>query len=674
MTVFLETFVSEHKHHSRSKIWAMATNYQYRPIAPRSVRLVRILPDEEHFPVRCKLIHMPLHVTPPPEYIAVSYAWGDSTRDNRVIKVDGHDFTISENLWHVLFKMRLVERLESLRPYGPVHYTETVFYVRRPWLFWIDAICINQMDFGEKSREIPRMMEIYASAKEVLGWLGHQVPSHLDPAVLSTMLDKARDLQLASQKDEDYWTQLCFTTEASLQSALGVRNLDSFVDSVFAIALLPWFTRLWIIQEYAVAKISPVLFLGPHCFDAWAFRDLLTLFAYKPRWYQQPVRLACLVIMGRVKDRHLIHNGSRAPIEELAMPHTDNELDAFAFRLNDLLAITSLAPFQSKHEHDMIYGILGMANPPNPMPEELVVDYKSPWPEVCRRYAKFIAERTGSISFFSRIHWHSRDDDVPSWVPNLSLPSITFDAFSYRMVEKDRFLGCKITFSTDGRTMTLDGYVLGKPVAMTCRTGLVQKTREYCSQERVTEFSREDALDFVEEILRPAAQRQARSLEAVLTSWISAWERAVGFKISKESEASAIMKMFTSWIWGCGPEILNLDKSEVLGRKLSRRAQLVWQRLRHKTLFKNWLVTRDGRGWMAMFTDEVMPNDVVVVLRGIPEWPAVLREVGKPSTYTIVGLLIERVPLGDQGDQIWEHIWKEVFSQENYSWARINLV
>jgi hypothetical protein len=38
--------------------------------------------------------------------------------------------------------------------------------------FWADAVCINQVDPEEKSRQIPLMPRIYRNASKVLVWLG----------------------------------------------------------------------------------------------------------------------------------------------------------------------------------------------------------------------------------------------------------------------------------------------------------------------------------------------------------------------------------------------------------------------------------------------------------------------------------------------------------------------
>lgn len=117
--------------------------------------------------------------------------------------------------------------------------------------------------------------------------------------------------------------------------------------------------------------------------------------------------------------------------------------------------------------------------------------------------------------------------------------------------------------------------------------------------------------------------------------------------------------------------------TKIGGRIFSGRAVNVWQRMRNKSNLKNWLVTTDGRGWMATYThDEVLDDDKVVVLRGLEENPAVLRKaktatIGGDSCYEFVGLLIERIPLAEGK---WERGWEQVLERENHNWEMITLV
>jgi hypothetical protein len=41
-----------------------------------------------------------------------------------------------------------------------------------PRVLWIDAICINQHDLGEKRHQVSIMQSIYTYAEQVVVWLG----------------------------------------------------------------------------------------------------------------------------------------------------------------------------------------------------------------------------------------------------------------------------------------------------------------------------------------------------------------------------------------------------------------------------------------------------------------------------------------------------------------------
>lgn len=68
-----------------------------------------------------------------------------------------------------------------------------------------------------------------------------------------------------------------------------------------------------------------------------------------------------------------------------------------------VLDLIAPAPFEATQQHDMIYGLLGLVSTPSPIPSELSINYTEDWAEVCRRYARFIAERKGSVSFLTRM-------------------------------------------------------------------------------------------------------------------------------------------------------------------------------------------------------------------------------------------------------------------------------
>ena len=694
---------------------SMSTRYPYRPLVGSAIRLIRILPQEDTGSgtsddvLRCKLIHMVLDASPPPQYIALSYCWGDES-DPQTIQLDGASIPIRSNLWHALRAIYHWEASDAARGYGPFRPHDTIFRNRRPWLVWADALCINQADSEEKALQIPRMGKIYSSATEVLGWLGHLPPPGTHPAVINDVFEKGKEIHnMVRCEGPAALANLMNKPLGGLcDTILGdVGDVDRFVETVYAIAQLPYFRRFWIIQEYALN--NAVMALGPHVFDADGFTSLLFLLSYRAKWFDAPVHLACLEAMGWVRDQ-IAPFSTRPKAKAFADFRHDeggqasgddtSAWDKFAHRLQTALDLTAPAPFEATQQHDMIYGLLGLVSPPGPMPLELSVNYAEDWAEVCRRYARFIAERTGSVSFLTRYRFRQDPDSlgrhqrlVPTWVPDFRTLSVTSHKIPLFLIKGERYHRGRgeVDFSEDGHAMTLQGYTLGRPVAFTPgRAELHQKSLDWAFGPYRPEhglFRRADAREFLDQILRPAASQQRRPVDDVITSWVESWERALGAGLdASPSETRLISRTFRSWLLkGRGPEQLPVpvpspdrpNGTKIAGRVFSSRGLNVWRRLRGKTIMKNWLVTADGRGWMALYLHEaVVEGDEIVVLKGLEELPAVLRKVesttrGDSRCFELMGLLIERVPLA--GEE-WERGWEQVLERENRDWERITLV
>lgn len=86
-----------------------------------------------------------------PQFVALSYVWGDPNRRDHFIRCNGVDVSITSNCRDAL------ESLSDL--YG--HFD-----------IWVDAICINQEDEEEKISQMKLMTEIYARAQTAYVWLG----------------------------------------------------------------------------------------------------------------------------------------------------------------------------------------------------------------------------------------------------------------------------------------------------------------------------------------------------------------------------------------------------------------------------------------------------------------------------------------------------------------------
>lgn len=155
-----------------------------------------------------------------PQYRALSYTWGDSTR-KKPITVNGKKMLITENLWKALFHIR--DR-------------------QRPQTLWVDAISINQDDDDEeKSIQVPLMSFIFSRAREVIVWLGdHQAPRWVEhgsssqwhgnwatsKATVNWPVTKYWLYLLAS---EEYWKRCWIVQEIAMASTIRVYSGHSTI-------------------------------------------------------------------------------------------------------------------------------------------------------------------------------------------------------------------------------------------------------------------------------------------------------------------------------------------------------------------------------------------------------------------------------------------------------------
>lgn len=129
--------------------------YQYRQLRkPDSFRLLHLAPSTHRDqPMIGHLEEHEIESEECPAYRALSYTWGDADPPTQ-IQLDDCTLPITRNLHEALLHLR-----DS---------TEAI-------VVWIDAICINQRDDTEKSRQVARMREVFHGAKDVIVWLGPEI-------------------------------------------------------------------------------------------------------------------------------------------------------------------------------------------------------------------------------------------------------------------------------------------------------------------------------------------------------------------------------------------------------------------------------------------------------------------------------------------------------------------
>lgn len=149
----------------------------YHELHFNEIRLVRLLKDQRQDKIHCQLFHAPLANNP--IYKALSYAWG-SPRATRPILVNGYQHSVTVNLELALRRLQQFD--------GDL-------------ILWIDALCINQSNNPERTKQVTLMHDIFSSAEEVIVYLG-EVP-HLSPSTSRKPFFSTATMFHCDDSDED---------------------------------------------------------------------------------------------------------------------------------------------------------------------------------------------------------------------------------------------------------------------------------------------------------------------------------------------------------------------------------------------------------------------------------------------------------------------------------------
>lgn len=175
--------------------------------------------------VECDLLDFDINSAP--AFGALSYRWGRPPDDCKML-CNGKVFHIRANLQRALKRLRA-----GFRP------------GERDEYIWADALCINQQDAAEKNCQLRLMERIYSSAGTVYIDLG----------------DIAGRGVSVGGSTFDFSNLGGMGTPDALAQEFGVGHPLTF-HTVFLALGQPWFTRTWIIQEAALARVAKYMFGG----------------------------------------------------------------------------------------------------------------------------------------------------------------------------------------------------------------------------------------------------------------------------------------------------------------------------------------------------------------------------------------------------------------------------
>ncbi|KAI8716920.1 HET domain-containing protein [Fusarium sp. LHS14.1] len=200
-------------------------------------------PRQMRAPIKCRLLTFKLDEAPP--YKALSYTWG-SPDPAGTIWVDDHGIPVGQNLFTALQRFYEDPLIEYL---------------------WADALCINQGDDEEKSRQVPLMSQIYSRAKGVLIWLGEELSSTAKTfSFMETSLSYALEVLDGMEADYQNGGSIFPWMEAFMPEKIESLNDDSNKRAMKELCENPYWRRVWVLQEFPHASRCHLI-CGRHNFD-----------------------------------------------------------------------------------------------------------------------------------------------------------------------------------------------------------------------------------------------------------------------------------------------------------------------------------------------------------------------------------------------------------------------
>jgi hypothetical protein len=343
-------------------------------------------------------------------YTALSYAWGNGN-GNRPICIGDTIVKVSITLEAALQELR--DEQEDL-------------------MLWVDQLCINQEDEEEKGHQVKEMKNIYAHAAHVIAWIGVAADnSDLILAHLTSIGERApKSTKALNKKSFQYLINRTFA--GILPAIANPQTLEAVSIGFEQFCQRPYWRRLWVIQEYSVARKVEVVCGSvriSHLHLQRALDSIARLLYYLEDLAQEDsddelVKLGYIIVKA--------YNTSFSSFLEgiVTRRHKYKSSKAIDNSLFHIL-ISSLV-LESDHNHpecsdprDRVFAVLGLADDASSF--DSFPDYSSTCEDVYTKATKQLLNQ-GHIDIFSYCHF-PRDKSMPSWVPDWR--TMTFGPIAY---------------------------------------------------------------------------------------------------------------------------------------------------------------------------------------------------------------------------------------------------
>ncbi|RDW74655.1 uncharacterized protein DSM5745_07317 [Aspergillus mulundensis] len=384
--------------HSRNGLSELQSQKSLLPELPSedSVRLLRLRPGSDNEPIHADFKTVRINQIPLPLYEALSYTSVHDPAD----PCESCPVYLG-SYWDVFYVPRTCGKaLRQLR------------HRRADRLLWVDALCIDQARLEEKNSQVRILREVFLRATKVLAYVGDE---HPDVDYALSFLKNT----IFHPTKTDYYSTLSKDARSSF-----LKLLD-----------LPYFSRLWVLQETLMARELEFVCGG-----------------VSARW---PQRSFCYA-------------------SELGVPSwLLRDSKWYPFTAKDLLnVLVEGSTYQCTDPRDKVFALLGlMANKP------IVPDYRLPTESVYVGIAAYFVKHPSTVDVLALAGQKNKCFDLPSWVPDwsqsMSRPSLdTFLRAGIRTDQDDSLLdgairvkfgglsnsGGDIKVSSSTGTMQLQGF------------------------------------------------------------------------------------------------------------------------------------------------------------------------------------------------------------------------
>lgn len=330
-----------------------------------------------------------------PVYLALSYTWGPATYEEEdeeegissgskhQVLCNGLPIKVTKNLYAFLLMARSNPELSAYR-------------------MWIDAICIDQLNFSEQTSQVSLMKGIFGSAKFVAVWLGD------DDGDADKGFDLMRTIARCSRDDLDKISPENIGRD-ELTCILGPCGGAAYWNAIAKLFRRRYFSRVWIIQEVILARAITV-FCGRY---SVSWDDLIKTSHFVAvttwtRWIH-----AC--------SNHAYHHAVPTTLNYSKWRREDGALH------NILYYLVIARQFRASRLHDKVYALFGVAES-SVGKRRFCPDYEKSVADAYKDAAIQILKDSNDLHLLAHAEFaHDKFyelKELPSWVPDWSCSQV----------------------------------------------------------------------------------------------------------------------------------------------------------------------------------------------------------------------------------------------------------